>query len=295
MDPTGGLISAGGSLLTNIIGQAASGGDRQAQRRAIEALMREAAAIGQPELIKLIAEQLGPSAMEGVSANPDVEQAQMESLAGLGRIADSGGRTIEDRANQEMAMADAARRGESQRRAIEQMLSRRGLGNSGAAVAMRIGGQRDQADRQAQIGYQTAADAQRRGIQALMSRGQMAGQVRGQQFAEGSAKANSRDLIARYNAAARTDANRYNANLPQQQYENKLKHLYAMQGVTGQGANHYGQSADRTQQQWSDTGTGVFRAAGEAYSGFKQPPATQQASDYPGFTSAPTMFDEDER
>jgi hypothetical protein len=59
-------------------------------------------------------------------------------------------------------------------------------------------------------GAQNASDARSRAIAAMAKSGQMAGDIRGQQFSEQAARAQSQDAINRFNASQRGSA--YMAN-----------------------------------------------------------------------------------
>lgn len=272
MDPVSAGIAAGGQLLGGILGQIDWNGDRASQRRLIEDMIRRAGSVRLPELERLQAELLGPSAAEGVYSDPELAAAQYDALGGLGDIVDSGGMTLEDRAVQEEALRAAAQRAQAQRRSVLAMLDRSGQGaTSGAAVAAQLSSAREQADRAADIGLRTAGSAQRRALEAMMERGRMASSMRSQDFSERSRRADAKDAISRYNAGALANARAYNVQLPQQQFQNQMSRTTAQMAPSQLGAQYYGQNADRLAGTISNFGSGLGYAGAGAYEALRKP------------------------
>jgi hypothetical protein len=288
MEPISAAATAGISLLGTAVGQALASGDRF---RAQEAMQRAADAynIPLPVLQQMVAEQLGPSAMESVYADPNLQAAQSDALGGLQRISDSGGMTTEDRVNDEMLQRDAAQRAMAQRKAIVNTLSRSGVNPGGVSAALQLGAARDQQESGALAGAQTAADARRRAMQAVLQRGQMAGQERTQGFQEASARAQSRDLINQYNAKARERAQTYNLGLPQQQYQNQMNRAAGISGQQRAYADSLTGRANQTASMWSDLGAGVGKGVGGALGGGPAAPKTSYGDDMP--LDAPVSLD----
>lgn len=265
VDPVGAGVEAGGSLLGGLFGLFSGMNDRAASRRALERALKNYQNIPLPELQRMIAEQQGPSAMEGVSADPALEGMQNESLGELGRISDNGGMTLEDKANYEAAQRDAAQGAQRQRQSILNVLRRSGSGMAGGAgVAAQLGAAGDQQEATALAGQRMTADAQKRATQAVLERGKLAGAQRAQGFDEKSRRAAAADAISRYNATARQTAQNYNVGLPQQQWNNQMHRASAEANALGGVANQYSADADRTQRTWANAGTG----AGQAAAGF---------------------------
>lgn len=283
MDPTGiigGALGGIGSIVGGIIGNSQAQAQRDQARQILQSIIDRYGSIPQPILDQMQAEQLGPSAMGETYADPALEATQRDMLGRVTDIAHQGGMTVGDRAGMIEAQNEASRRNGAERQALEQMLQNRGLGGSGSAVALRIGGQRDAQERQTNVALQSSQEAQRRALQALQMGGQMAGQMRGQGFNEASDRAKARDMFAQYNANARTNAQRYNLNLPQQRFENQMDVARGVANASVGAANNANQNAARTQRQWADTGTGIGQMAGSAVSAFGgQPPRPDPYAD----------------
>lgn len=235
-----------------------------AARRAMEMAARQYN-IPLPELQRMIAEQMGPSAMEGVTADPALEGMQNESLGELGRISSNGGMTPEDHANYEASQREAAQGAMRQRQSILNVLRRSGSGMAGGAgVAAQLGAAGDQQEATALAGQRMTADAQKRATQAVLERGKLAGAQRGQKFDEGARRAAAADAITRYNTTARQTASNYNGNLAQQQFGNQMALNSGRANALAGQSNYYDRSADRTSGQWADMGAGAGQAVAAA-------------------------------
>jgi hypothetical protein len=291
MDPISAGVSAGGGLLGTILGQIFSAGDRyQAQ----EAMRRAADAynIPLPVLQQMVAEQLPKSAEASVYADPNLAGAQTDSLGALKNISDSGGMTLEDKVNFGQSQREAAQGAMAQRKSIQNVLARSGA-PSGVSAALQLGAARPAQEASALAGEKMSADAQRRAMQAVLQRGQMAGQQRQQGFNEASQRARATDLINQYNANARTQAQRYNLGLPGQQYQNELNRAAGVAGTQRAASDYYTGNANRVAGMASDLGAGAGLAAGAAIP--KAAPTTTygDTTNY-GFSTAPTKLDEEE-
>ena len=268
--------AAGMAILENEI---ARGNADEALRRAAQAWN-----IPLPVLQQMYAQQLGPSAMEDVHADPNLAAAQSDALAQFKDISDSGGMTTEDRVNNEMLQRDAAQRAMGQRQSILNVLRRSGQAAGPVAAAMQLGAVNGQQEAGALAGAKTAGDARRRAIEAVLQRGKMAGDVRQQGFSEGTARATAADRIAQYNAGAKERAQRYNLGIPQQQFQNQTSLAAGRAGGQTNIAANETRAGAASGQRISDLGTGIAQAipafAGMGGSG------SGGGSD-PGFTQAP--------
>lgn len=231
------------------------------------------------------------SEMTNISLDPRMKQAQMEALAGLQNISDSGGMTLTDDANLAKIENDEAIRSRGAREAILQNAQARGAGGSGLEIMAQLQNQQDSATRASSRDLDVAAQAQARALDALMQGGNLAGQMGAQDFSQQAQTAQAQDAIAAFNAknrqgqqnlntAARnqaqaqnlattqgiSDANvnvrnqqqQYNKNLPQQQFDNEIQKRSGQAGILSanqqaQGANSKNK-ADATNQM---IGTGV--------------------------------------
>jgi hypothetical protein len=94
-----------------------------------------------------------------------------------------------------------ARESNAQQSAILQNLAQRGMAGGGQELALRAQAQQSSANQAAMEGLQLSAEQRARALNALIQRGQMAGNMRSQEFGEKSDKAKAADAIAQWNAA----------------------------------------------------------------------------------------------
>lgn len=255
MDPLiAGLLIQGGA---GILGGVLSSGDRAEQQRLIREAMDEYGQINLPKLEELLAEQLGPSEMGNLRADPSSVAAQRESLEELKRLSQAGGMRLEDKAMMSEALGRSSRAESAGRQRIADDMASRGVGGSGAELAMSLANQQGAAQRGSEVAMQAAAQAQRRALDAMMQKGRLAGDMRSQDFGERSRAAEANDSIQRWNAAARQDASRYNASLGQRNFDNQMQRASGRANAAVGAANHYGQRADDTRH----TAAGVGKAA----------------------------------
>lgn len=242
------------------------------------------------------AQMLGPSAMEGISTDPRLRQAQMNALIKLQEVGDQGGLTATDKARlaQIQTQNDAALRGQTG--AIQQNLATRGLsGGMSELVARNIAAQ-EGANRQAQQGLDVKAQAEQRALDAIMKSGQLGGQIGQQDFSQAAEIARAKDLIGQFNArntqdvqsrnvgarnqaaqqqartaqdianqnvGTRNEAQMRNIGLPQQNFQNQLTKQGLISGAQLGRARNEVEMADRNRQLVGDLiGTGAKFFAG---------------------------------
>lgn len=259
------IISAFGSAAGGAIGAAGSGADREAQRRLIESILKDYGNLSVPELQKVLGEQLGSSAQEGVRGemDPRLKNEQMDVLDSLKRLEAQGGENAETRAVLSRIMGDVGRQEASGRNAIMDNMRQRGVAGGGAELAALLSNNQAAAERSNQAGLEQSSQANRRLLDTIQSRGQLSGQMRGQDYRELSDAAQAKDLISRYNADSTTRAKYYNAQLPAQQYDLELRKLAGKSNAATGAANSYGASAAATQDGWNKIGTGAGAAGGQ--------------------------------
>jgi len=230
-----------------------------------------------PELYKQIATlnpemetslKMGPSAMDNVSVDPRLRQAQMNALLKMQDIGANQGMTAQDKLNASQAQAEMAANVQGQTGAIQQQMATRGLsGGMSEMVAKQLAAQQG-ANRQADMGMQSKAQGESRALQALMQSGQLGGQMGQQDFSQQAQQAQAKDMINKFNlqnqqgimsqntqtrnqaaaanasgaqnvhnqnVGASNSAQQYNLNIPQQQYANQMS-KYGLQASAGQGA-----------------------------------------------------------
>ncbi len=254
--PQGAII---GGLAGGVLGGFMGGDDGEAQyreqQRLIEESLRDIENIPLPELERiayenpewlenLVAMKQQDSELRNISTDPRLKNQQMAAMSALDEIVQGGGMTAADEANLSMIQNQAATADRGRREAIMQNMDQRGMGGSGLELLNQLQSSQAATDRQAQGGLDVAAMAQQRALDSMMNQGQMAGQMRSQDFGEQSRIAQAQDVINQFNTqnqmranefntAGRQDtanmgtdlrnrATQYNTQLPQQNYENEM-------------------------------------------------------------------------
>lgn len=201
-----------------------------------------------PEQIEAVLQQ--DSALAGYEGDPRLRDSQMNSLDALSEIANSGGLTATDRArlNQINNENSAIERGN--REAIMQGAQARGVGGSGLELAQQLISGQASAGRQADQGFNVAANAEQRALEALMQSGQLSGQIRGQDFDQEAKKAQAQDIINQFNAANRTQARSTNVqnNNAAQEANRSYKNQLQQQGFADAATRAGGMSDAYTQK-----------------------------------------------
>lgn len=252
----GGIIQA----IMTAIGESQAAGDDMEAQALYERATKLLSNIELPQLDKAIAEQLGPSAFEKIKTNATLQSAQMDALGRLAQISDEGGLTLSDRAAMNQIMGELAQRDAASRAATREEMQARGTLGAGAELASRLAGQQQTAQLASQRGMDIAGQAQQRALDAIMQRGALAGDIRGQEFNEQSAIAQAKDAINRYNAGAKERAQMYNLDLPQRQFQNTMN----LRGMQYGGMKEQGSLAERLAQQKRQAWANYSKAGGDA-------------------------------
>lgn len=250
--------------IMGLAGQIQGGKEDEKARKLYQDLLDRINNIPDPELRQQAAVLLDQAEAGQVTSDPQMAAAQRAALAKLQQISDEGGLTLADRAALDTQINRAARAAAAGRNAISNQMAARGQLGSGAELAMNLQAQQQGAQNSYETARDTAATAQQRALQAIMQRGQMAGQMREQDFGERMAAARARDEISRYNAAARERANRYNAGLGQQAFENAMRKAAGGQAATGALAGMHQAEGQGLRNQYAGYGAAAGRAAEEA-------------------------------
>ncbi len=281
------------------VGEIMAQQSKERQRQLLQKVIDEFGKIDLPSLQKVIAEQEGPSAMEGISTDPESVAAQHAALDALKNVSDSGGLTLTDHANLNRIRNNSAAAASSGRQRIAEDMASRGSLDSGVTLAMQLAGNEGSANRQSQQDMDIAGEAQKRALDAIMQRGTLAGQVRGQDFSEKSRKAEAADLIARYNAEARSKAQYHNANLPQENFDNQMRRTQGQATGTAPLASYYGEQAGDQRGFWAGLGKtandasqqlGQDGLSGQPQQGYQYAAGQTQAAQYP--TSSPDEWED---
>ena len=258
---------AGGLMTDDGSGQYAE------QERLMEETLAELEGIPLPQLKKLsqenprwledlVAVKQQESQMSDISVDPRLKNQQMAAMGALDEVIQGGGMTAQDTANLNRIQDQAATADRGRREAIMQNMNQRGMGGSGLELLNQLQSSQAATTQQGQQGLDVAGMAQQRALNAVMNQGQMAGQMRGQEFGEQSDIARAQDAINRFNTAnqmgarefnvggrqntanmgtdIRNQAKRYNAGLPQQQFQNQMDQAAARGQARGQNIDMIG-------------------------------------------------------
>lgn len=257
-----------------------------------------------PELETAV--NLGPSEMQGIATDPALRQAQLNALNKLSSIGDAGGRDAQFLSDAARVQNDVNTNLQGQQGAIMQNLATRGMSGGGSELVARSIAAQQAANSQGQQALDLNAQAQQRALQALMQSGQLGGQMQQQDFSQQQAKAQATDAINKFNAQnqqnvisnnvaaknnaqasnvanqnnvagqntnARNQAQQYNLNLAQQQYDNQLKKLGMVNNASQNLANSYMNESQGNRQFIG----GLIGAGAQAYGGYKASEAAKLA------------------
>lgn len=224
-----------------------------------------------------------------ISADPRFQTAQYQSLGGLDDIINSGGMTLNDKLLSDNAMRAATTQSSREQGAITRELAERGLAGSGQELAMRLAAQQNSANTQAQAAQQTAANAQQRALDAMMQRGNMAGNMQSASYEQQNKAASAKDLIKQFNINNAYDVQGRNADISNAGQERNLNSRQAF--TDGNTAIRNGNVVSNTgaiQQTFDnklDKGAAAMGAAtGQAASRTNQ--ANQIRDEYAGYGQA---------
>lgn len=311
--PWGAVIGGvGGGLLGGMMG----GDDGEASRRQQELLMQqtlsEISGIPLPELQRiqlenpqwienLKAETLGPSAMQSVQVDPRLKSQQMAAMDALNEIQQGGGLNAQDRANLAQIQNESAVADKGRRDAILQNMAQRGQSGSGLELLSQLQSSQAATDRAAQQGLNISGMAQNRALDAIMQSGQLANQMRGQEFGEQSKKAEAEDAINRFNTQNRQNVNQYNVGgrqdisnqgvtmrnqnqmlenqRKQNIFSNQMDKATAMGGARGQEVGRLGENRREDIQADANTMAGVGKVATSLGSYYQNKNANKKKDD----------------
>lgn len=230
-------------LFAGGIGESFAAMDRTQQEYILRKAYEEFGNIDLPAIKEIMAEEIGPSALEQVKADPKLAETERASLDEMLRIGRSGGMTLEDKANLNSVRGQTARMSKANENRVREQMASRGISGGGAELAMQLSGNQAAAQRASDEGLNIAAQAQKRGMDAILQSGRMAGSMSDRDFEQRGRSASAADARTRYNADNRTRASLYNAGLPQQRFENQLRRAAGRTQQLGNQSNFYGDAA----------------------------------------------------
>jgi hypothetical protein len=263
-----GIAAAGG-----IIGELLAGGKRAEAERLAQRAYEQYGSIEEPFLQQVMAEEQGATGLSDIQTDPRLEAAEYNALNKLQQIEDGGGTSLADQATLNRTMNRVNSNNRSTQESILGDMSSRGALGSGAELSARLKANQDSINANSQAGLDIVGQAQQRYLDSILGRGEMAGKMSDRQYGRKARAAEAQDMINRYNTGNRNQATYYNAGLPQQQFDNRLKIASGKANALGGQANTVNQSADRTAAVIGGVGQGI----GEGMTAYANYRAQQEA------------------
>lgn len=293
-------------MISGILGGSAGKDDMERatglSREAVEQLKRlyvptveeQKILLQNPELAGLLeAEQMSGTALDEVSVDPRMRQAQMRALEELSGLSQTGLGAQDIAAYNQLQRQSAAQAQAEQEQALQQAAARGTLDSGSNVMAQLLAGQQA-ANRSQQGGEQLAAQAAQARRDALSQYANMASGMSNQDFSQKAQIANAQDTINQFNAQQRTGAGQfnltnkqnlanqrasnanqqeiYNQQLKQQKFQNDLSKATGIAGQQNNLANVYasqGQAAAQGQSQLMGSLLGAGASIGGAFAAKK--------------------------
>ena len=262
-----------GGALGGLIGFSLGAEDRRKEEELYQRMFQEWSSLD-PRIRAKVEEalQLGPSEMENVSTDPAVRSRQLQALDSLMETGLSGGMDAQSRAALAQAQAQSAQQERGARLALQQQAQARGQGNSLTSYATQLAAQQGAAQRLGAESVQAAGDAQQRALASLAQGGTLAGDVRGQDFQEKSAKASARDAINAFNLRNRQDVEGRNIDRSLSAQQATIDNTFALgdrrNAAREQQAGYRRRRAQQTAGVGYDAGRGLGAGIGALTGGF---------------------------
>lgn len=161
------------------------------------------------EYIAYMAEK---SAMEGIEIPQQLKDIQYDALNQMNEISNSGGMTDIDKARLNEIKGEMLSSARGLQKSTQQNMASRGISGSGVELASQLSNDSANIEAASKGGYDVAAEAQRRALDAIKSKSTMAGNLRTQEFGEQEAKAKATDAVNDYNTRVRQAVSNANIN-----------------------------------------------------------------------------------
>lgn len=216
----GGVLA--GNAAEKAANQAASINEQNYQRNkallesiGIPSIEAQEIALNNPEYVgDLVAELQGDTELKGIATNPQLRQKQMDVLAQLQGLSETGLGTTDrialDEAEEKATQDDKARRA-----AILSEMSQRGTLDSGASLASQLQSNQQANQNQLEASRNIAKQTQAGRMNAMNSLAQQAGNLESLDYNRATDTATAQDAIQRFNASTRNNANQYNTTAKQ--------------------------------------------------------------------------------
>lgn len=257
---------AGLEMITSLIGHLVANGQRAEAERLYNEMIQDAKDIDVPAFEEMIAQEI--QRQTEVKADPGVREAQMQALTKMQGIANQGGLDPQAQLAIQQARQSEEQLAKANGQAVQSDFARRGMSGSGAELAAQMAGSQGASNRANMAGMSAAADASQRAMAALSGVGQMAGNIRGQDFSTDDS--NRRAAIERdkFNSQLRTAAQQGNIDQRFRRTNAQMNKVGALAGAKKGKAGQIQEGADRTERAYSGVGRGLNKlstSAGEGY------------------------------
>ncbi len=252
------IVAAAIAAAAALIGAAIAAGDNAKAQAIREDIAKKVGTQKLPVLDKLVAQKLPPESLAAWDKITKPMQAQSDVLGKYMDVVNEKGETASDRASYLRMKQAAGGIANNAQASVQRGMAQRGLEGSGMSFALQQQGAQAAANRANEMGIMEAGDARNRYMQALGAAGTMSGQMRGQD----ADKLRAQDAINMFNARAQSDVDRYNAALPQQNFDNEMSLQTAEANARNGVAAGYDRGADRTRQTAAGVGNAAATMAG---------------------------------
>lgn len=234
---------------------------------------------------------LGPTELSKIATDPAYKKAQDRALSGLQEISNNGGMDVRDESNLARIRNDTSRQAAQQNAALTTSMARRGVGGSGAELALRAEANQAAVGREAQAGLDVAAQARQRYFDSLKASGDMATSLRTQEYGEKANAARAQDAINQFNITNGQNMQMYNNSLGQQRWNNALTKQDRLVGIDRERANQIRSRANQTGQVIGGVGGAIGGAMGSYGAGGGQ--SSGAAGDAYGDLTPATALDDE--
>lgn len=301
--PLAGVANLAGGIIGNSEASGNQDADTAAKQAALAAMMGVSVPDIQEQMLNLQQEQVagqlnpnmegtvqqGNSAMQNISTDPRLKQAQMTALASLQQQG-QGGLTDAEKSALIGINNNASGNAQAASQAVMQQMAARGMGGGGAQLAAQLAAAQGAANQSATAGQSMAGLAQQNALAAMANAGNLGSTMQSQSFNQQAAQAQAQDAINRFNAANQqqvlgtntgaqnqaqyanlqnaqnvanantTIANQqqaHNKGLYQSQFNNQMTQASGVANAQNNYGNYQGNLANQTRGEWSGIGQGV--------------------------------------
>lgn len=227
----GGLFGSIGGLIGTGVAKLANQPLYEDEDQLMYEMEQDARHFGTPGVTPYFAKMDGPTAYGDIREDPGAIAAQRAALSRMAEASSQNGMDPMARASLEEGRQAAAGMASGARAAQRSRMASRGMLGSGAALAADAGADSAAASRLSQTGYQAAAAAQQRQMNATQGMGNLSGDIRAQDYRKASDLARAKDEINAHNTASTNQARQYNDLLRQKEFESQLRRRQYQNGV----------------------------------------------------------------